>query len=116
MITNLTQVQKDLQSLESAVNNTTLALAAAGIALNISHKALWSLPEDRLTAVLQELHDRGELQNVFNLHYTAATGINGLLNAVGHDGNRCIDQVGRTFTITNDVVTLDPLPDPSGPV
>lgn len=89
----------DIQALERAATNTTLALQSAILTLNNAHSALWSLPDERLINVLQALLDAGRLQEVFTMHYTAATALNQAAEAAGSD-LRAIADVGRKFTVT----------------
>ena len=93
------QTDMDIQALERAATNTTLALQSTILTLNNAHSALWSLPDERLINVLQALLDAGRLQEVFTMHYTAATALNQAAEAAGSD-LRAIAEVGRKFTVT----------------
>lgn len=105
MITTKTQLQQDINAIENTATSVALAVNAAIHALNISHSTLWTLPADRLTAILQHLYNENLLLEVFEKHHNAANKLNEI--AVSADsGARAIDTPGQNIKIENGVVTI----------
>lgn len=99
IITQKSQLELDLLSIEKSVEKATLSLAAASTALNNAYSSIWELPDDRLLNVLQWLVNEQKLQPLLDLHYASGTAVNTILDNVGHNGVRIITTVGRQFTI-----------------
>lgn len=112
LIREKTQIETDKENLELSITSVVLALAATAQALNNAWDVVWKLPDNRLIALMQDLLITGKLQNVLTVHYTAAVGINNLLDSVEYDGLRCFDFAGRQFEIIDGVVTLIYPPEP----
>lgn len=108
------QLQTDIDSINNAAQIVTLLLLSCVNALNKSYNTLWSLPDDRLTEVLQSLYDNGELNNVFSNHQLIASAINQVLNNVQTDGTKAKDTAPRQFDIVNGKIVLHPVPLPAG--
>jgi hypothetical protein len=111
-ITDKTQLQINLDNLEKRVSKATQALQNAANTLNVAYDAVWGLPEDQLLECLQELVDTNKFEQIFGIHENAAISINALLDAVEAAGVRAKVGAARAYTITDGVVTLEPLPEP----
>lgn len=104
------QVDIDIANIEASANTFTNAINAAIFSLNNSHQALWSLPEDRLTAVLQKLYDNNELLSLFADHNYSAVSLNEIqVRSKNITANKAIDTAGRDFQIVDGVVSLVPI-------
>ena len=103
------QLQTDLDEINEAAKTVTLLLSSCANALNRSYAALWNLPDDRLTEVLQSLYDNGNLYNVFSNPQLMAASINQVLNSVEAQGVRAKDAAPRQFDIISDKVVLQPV-------
>jgi hypothetical protein len=79
---------------------------AAKDELNRAHSQTWNLPDDRLLAILQELYNRGKLEEVFTNHYIAATSLNAILTSAGYGGSLAIATAAREFEVTDGVISL----------
>jgi hypothetical protein len=111
-ITDKTTLQRNLDSLERRVTKATQALQNTANNLNAAYDSVWSLPEDQLLECLQALVTNGKFEQIFTVHANAAASVNTLLDAVGASGTRAKVGAARPYTITDGVVTLDPLPEP----
>ena len=76
MITNKSQLQKDIDAIDSAAESAFLAFTASAFTLNSSYDALWNLPKDRLLAVLQRMYDDNTLASTFERQNYAAAAVN----------------------------------------
>lgn len=102
-----TQIDLDIQAIEAATNSFANAIDSAIVTLNIAYDALWKLPDDRLTAVLQKLWDSGKLIELFTNHNFSAVNLNEIKDKAHSFGTRAIAVAGREFTIDqNGIVTL----------
>lgn len=110
-ITDKTQLQINLDNLEKRVSKATQALQNAANTLNVAYDAVWGLPEDQLLECLQELVNTNKFEEIFGVHEAAATSINSILDTVGATGVRAKVGAARAYTITDGVVTLEPLPE-----
>lgn len=82
-ITQKTQTQIDLDTLENRIQRATNSLSFAASQLNTAYDAVWKLPEDRQLALLQSILDSGNFATVFGVHAKAAAYINELLVDAG---------------------------------
>ena len=109
-INNQTQLQLDLNCIQAAINKTEDSLAIAIDLLNEAHKEFWAFPDDRLEAVLQQLHDDNSLNDLFVNHSGYAVDLNSLAENHTDIVKRAKVGANREFTISNDIVTLTPEP------
>tara|TARA_R100000654_G_scaffold75177_1_gene111789 strand:+ start:1876 stop:2268 length:393 start_codon:yes stop_codon:yes gene_type:complete len=115
-INNQTQLQSDLNRIQTAINKTEDAVAIAIDLLNQAHKEFWAFPDDRLEAILQQLHNDNSLNDLFTNHSDYAVDLNSLAENHTNIVKRAIVGANREFTISDDIVTLtpesvDPLPE-----
>jgi hypothetical protein len=110
MITNKTQVQKDISKIDQFADSTILAAAAFAHSLNNSYNSLWSLPDDRLLTILQAMYDEGTLMKVFSDHNYAATSVNNILKNGGYENVTAYDKAPRELVITDGVLSFKPDP------
>jgi hypothetical protein len=102
-----TQTEIDIENIEKSAETFLLATKSAICSLNDAYHLVWSLPEDRLLAVLQDLLDNGKLTELLNNHLFAATCLNEILSRVGENGGAIsvaakqfsVDQNGKVFFI-----------------
>ena len=107
-----TQLEKDIQAIEEASASFSSSINSAIYILNIAYETLWSLPDDRLVAVLQRLYDVGKLMELFIDHNFSAVNLNAISDKAQANGQKAITAAGREFTIVDGVVALVPLPTP----
>ena len=103
-----TQLEQDLSNIARAANGTTYYGQLLVTALNAAHAAVWSLPDDRLTAVLNHLGPEA-VTGLVALQAATATALNQSLDAAGDAGSRAVVQPGREFTWDGSSVVLVPL-------
>ena len=105
-----TQLEQDLSNITRAANGTTYYGQLLVTALNAAHASVWSLPDDRLTAVLNRL-GADQVAALIALHSQTAAALNASLDAAGDTGPRAIVSPGREYTIAADgTITVTPLP------
>ena len=105
-----TQLEQDLSNITRAANGTTYYGQLLVQSLNAAHAAVWSLPDDRLTAVLNHL-GADQVAALIALHSQTAAALNLSLDAAGDTGARAIVSPGREYTIAADgTITVTPLP------
>lgn len=115
-INNQTQLQTDLNSIQVGINKSEEAVEIAIDRLNQAHKEFWAFPDDRLEAVLQQLHNDNSLNDLFTNHNDYAADLNSLAEKHTDIVKRARAVANREFTISNDVVKLTPEPvDPLPP-
>ena len=107
MITNKSQLQIDIDSIDKSAESAMLAFKSAAFTLNNSYDSLWNLPEDRLLAVLQTMHDDDTLTSVFAQHNTAAAYVNTI---VGYEAAKIV--APREIIITDGVLSFLIMPEP----
>ena len=105
-----TQLEQDLSNIARAANGTTYYGQLLVQSLNAAHAAVWSLPDDRLTAVLNHLGPEA-VTGLVALQAATATALNQSLDAAGDAGSRAVVQPGRDFSWDGDSVVLVPLQD-----
>jgi hypothetical protein len=111
-LTNKTQTDKDIEMLEDSASQSLRIVIGAAQTLNRSYRSAWSLPDERLQPLLQQLLVTDKLTEVFTKHQTAATALNVILDSEGYAGERAIAVAGREFTVDADgVLTLAPIPE-----
>ena len=103
-----TQLEQDLSNIARAANGTTYYAQLLVQSLNAAHAAVWSLPDDRLTAVLNHLGPEA-VTGLVALQSATATALNQSLDAAGDAGSRAVVQPGREFSWDGDSVVLVPL-------
>ena len=100
------QIDIDITSIEASATTFLNAVNAAIDSLNNSHRVFWSLPDDRLTAVLQKLYDNNQLLSLFTNHEYSATALNEIKSRANSEGVTAIAVAGREFEIVDGVVSL----------
>ena len=103
-----TQLEQDLSNITRAANGTTYYGQLLVTALNAANAAVWSLPDDRLTAVLNHLGPEA-VTGLVALQSATATALNQSLDAAGDAGPRAVVQPGREFSWDGGSVVLVPL-------
>jgi hypothetical protein len=98
MITNKTQTQKDIDQIEKLADNTIRALKAAVSSLNNSFDYFWSLPNDRLESVINELLVKVVFEDIFEKHFKTATAFNNILASNGVMDIRCKSEIPKVMT------------------
>jgi hypothetical protein len=100
------QIDIDIASIEASAATFLNAVNAAIHSLNNSHQVFWSLPDDRLTAVLQKLYDSDQLMPLFVNHEYGATALNEIKTRTNSEGVTAIAGAAREFQIVDGVVSL----------
>lgn len=103
-----TQLEKDLSNIARAANGTTYYGQLLVQSLNAAHAAVWSLPDDRLTAVLNHLGPQ-TVAGLVQLQAATATALNQSLDAAGDTGSRAIVDPTREFSWDGSNVVLVPI-------
>jgi hypothetical protein len=106
MITNKTQLQKDIDNIDQMSQTAILAASAFAHSLNNAYTALWSLPEDRLLPILQKMYDDNTFLKIFGDHNYAANAINTILNNGNHQGIRAYDTAPKEIEITDGILSF----------
>ncbi len=109
----LTQLQIDLMSVQAASDKAARALEDACKRLNEAHAALWSLPKERLEALLNHM-GLAQVQGVFSAHQQIAVQSNTALDAWEHQGARAIIVPGKhmTYDGTFHILEVETEPEP----
>jgi len=100
-----TQLEQDLSNIARAANGTTYYGQLLVQSLNAAHAAVWSLPDDRLIAVLNHLGPEA-VTGLVTLQAATATALNQSLDAAGDAGPRAVVQPGREFSWDGSGVVL----------
>ena len=103
-----TQLEQDLSNIARAANGTTYYAQLLVQSLNAAHAAVWTLPDDRLIAVLNHLGPEA-VTGLVALQSATATALNQSLDAAGDAGPRAVVQPGRDFSWNGSSVVLVPL-------
>jgi hypothetical protein len=103
-----TQLEQDLSSIARAANGTTYYGQLLVQSLNAAHASVWTLPDDRLSAVLNHLGPEA-VTGLVTLQAATATALNQSLDAAGDAGPRAVVQPGREFSWEGSSVVLVPL-------
>ena len=105
-----TQLESDLANIARAANGTTYYGQLLVQSLNAAHATVWSLPDDRLTAVLNHLGPEA-VTGLIALQAATATALNQSLDAAKDSGPRAIVSPSREFSWNGNSVVLTPLPE-----
>jgi hypothetical protein len=100
-----TQLEQDLFAINRAANGTTYYGQLLVQSINAAHASVWSLPDDRLTAVLNHLGPEA-VTGLVALQSATASALNQSLDAAGDTGARAIVQPGREFSWDGSSVVL----------
>ena len=103
-----TQLEQDLSNIARAANGTTYYGQLLVTALNAAHASVWSLRDNRLTAVLNHLGPEA-VTGLVALQAATATALNQSLDTAGDAGPRAVVQPGREFSWDGSSVVLVPL-------
>jgi hypothetical protein len=103
-----TQLEQDLSAIARAANGTTYYAQLLVQSLNAAHAAVWTLPDDRLIAVLNHLGSEA-VTGLVALQSATATALNQSLDAAGDAGPRAVVEPGREFSWDGGSVVLVPL-------
>lgn len=101
-----TELEQDLQKIELSVRKTVSTISMAVHALNSSYDLLWSLPEERLLAVLQHLFENEKLQDIFDKHNFAANSLNSILNNSNINCKKAKDAPLKNIEIKDNLVCI----------
>jgi len=103
-----TQLESDLANISRAAQGTTWYGQLLVTSLNNAHSSVWSLPDDRLVAVLNHLGEQA-VTGLVALQSATASALNQSLDAAGDTGPRAMVQPGRAFSWDGSSVVLVPL-------
>jgi hypothetical protein len=103
-----TQLEQDLSNIARAANGTTYYGQLLVQSLNAAHAAVWSLPDDRLIAVLNHLGPEA-VAGLVTLQAATATALNQSLDAADDNGSRAMVNPSREFSWNGTSVVLVPL-------
>jgi len=105
-LTTKQQIDIDIASIEASATTFLNAVNAAIHSLNDSHRVFWSLPDDRLTAVLQKLYDNNQLLSLFANHEYSAAALNEIKSRANGEGVTAIAVATREFQIIDGILSL----------
>jgi hypothetical protein len=105
-LTTKQQIDIDIASIEASATAFLNAVNAAIHSLNDSHRVFWSLPDDRLTAVLQKLYDNNQLLSLFANHEYSAAALNEIKSRANGEGVTAIAVATREFQIIDGILSL----------
>jgi hypothetical protein len=103
-----TQLEQDISAISRAASGTTYYGQLLVTSLNNAHSAVWSLPDDRLTAVLNHLGEQA-VTGLVALQSATASALNQSLDAAQDNGPRAIVSPSREFTWEGTNVVLTPI-------
>ena len=103
-----TQLEQDISAISRAASGTTYYGQLLVTSLNNAHSSVWSLPDDRLVAVLNHLGEQA-VTGLVALQSATASALNQSLDAAGDTGPRAVVQPGRQFSWDSGSVVLLPL-------
>jgi hypothetical protein len=110
-----TQLETDLANVQRAVDAASYSVASLASALDRAHAAVWQLPDDRLSALLNHL-GAAQVNAIFSAHQAIAVSVNAALDASASQAKRAKTTAGREFTVAEDgTFTVTPLPKPQQP-
>jgi len=114
MITQ-TQLEQDIANADRAAQGTIYYGGLLVTALNRAAWAIWTLPDDRLEALLNHL-GAAKVQELLQAHAGIGTALNTALEAQGAGGSRVSVEQPRQFTVDEGGhITLVPLVAPETP-
>lgn len=105
-----TQLEQDLFAINRAAQGTTYYGQLLVQSLNSAHASVWSLPDERLVAVLNHLGPEA-VTGLVALQAATATALNQSLDAAKDSGPRAIINPSREFSWNGNSVVLVPLPE-----
>lgn len=105
-----TQLEQDLEAIDKPLQRIESRTRANAADLNQSLNTFWSLPEDRLLAVLNH-YGPAVVNEIFTAHARNAEAMNALLADRGIEPIAKIGSV-RELTLVDGVFGLVPLPEP----
>ena len=108
----VTPLEADMANIQRAAQGTTYYGQLLVQSLNAAHASVWSLPDDRLEAVLERLGPQ-TVAGLVQLQSQTAAALNASLDAANDPGPRALVQPGREFTWQGDQVIITPLPQPA---
>ena len=101
-LTPKTKTLETIDKLENYILQTNKIISAAIININQGHKELWSLPDNEVEEVLQQLLENGTLRQLFENHYICATYLNLIQDNTGSGGPRAIAKAGKEYILTDE--------------
>lgn len=110
-LTEKTQAQKDVDTVNSALIPVTEHIACAIRALNNSRAVFWFFPDDRLNAMLIEIGEE-KLQTVFENHATSAALLNDLAERCGIEARAETGAMRNIEIIEGNFQLVKPAPAP----
>ena len=109
-LTNKTQTELNIETIEKSAETFANAINAAIYTLNESYKTLWDLPDNELEQVLNALSQNGKLQTLFEDHNFAANSLNLIAQKIGGLPSIAVNSLGRELQIDNNgIITVTPL-------
>ena len=109
-LTNKSQAQKDVESINETVRPVIYNIIAAIHALNRSREFFWSLPDDRLNAIFAEIGTE-KLNDIFEKHKASAELLNELALRCGIESRAEIGAM-REIQVVDGLVQIKPAPEP----
>jgi hypothetical protein len=109
-LTEKTQAQKDIDTINAALRPVIANVASSIEHLNNSRSVFWSFHDDQLNAILAEI-GAVKLQAVFANHAESAALLNDLAERCGIDARASIGTM-RDVVFANGVFTVVPIPEP----
>lgn len=114
MITK-TQLEQDIANADRAAQGTIYYAGLLADALNAAAAAIWTLPDERLEALLNHLGE-ARVQELLVAHVAIGAALNASLDAQEAGGSRVVLEQPRTFTVDEQGhITLVPLVTPEEP-
>lgn len=110
-LTEKTQAQKDVDSVNSALSPFIEHVACAIRALNISRAVFWSFPDDRLNDMLIKIGAE-KLQTVFADHAASAALLNDLAERCGIEARAETGAMREIELIEGNFQLVKPEPEP----
>lgn len=83
LVTEKTQLRRDLDAKDESVLATAAALNHLASTLSEANRKFWTLPDERLLAVLN--HNVGQTVGTFSANTTLGTAVNAQLDAIADD-------------------------------
>jgi len=109
-LTEKTQAQKDIDTINAALRPVIANVASAIEHLNNSRSVFWSFPDNQLNDILAEI-GAVKLQAVFENHAASAALLNDLAERCGIDARAAIGTM-RDVVFANGVFTVASIPEP----
>jgi hypothetical protein len=97
-----TQLDLDIEQIEQSADTFLRSITSAITTLNDAHKGVWSLPDNRLQAVLQYLSNVKKLQPLLENHHFAATYLNSILQRSDIQTPTAITTVSKPYILNED--------------